>query len=162
MNYFVIYSRHDISRNWPENNAPVGTRCVDWYNDLERDALLEETGPLHVGLFPTVFVRTEAWTDYTQGLTDAVGIDAQWTPVYEPEDWDAVDVAIADYADRVVRGWASVNDIPVEENLIWTDPPEVSEGQVAVHAGWSETENGWMRVWRIVEVEGDTKDGSNE
>lgn len=161
MNTFVIYSRHDHSRNW--NHAPDGTWYIDWYDKKARANLIDETGPLHVGLFPTVFIWTDAWTEHATHSAETWDHDKQWTAIHKPNSWDDVDVAVADYADRTLRGWTATGDIPPVGPLTWSEPPDVEDGQFVMHDGWDDDgDGGWVRRWRVEEDVDADGDGSDD
>jgi len=149
MKILVVYSRHDFSRNWPSEHVPEGVQCLDWYDFELRKEILNQTGPLHVGLFPTIFIWTEQWSDYTNGLTNSVINESQWLSIIEPDNWQIVENTIKDYEDRSLRGWADIDDIPPDVRLIWTDPPEVEKGETVQHDGWGMTEDGAIRKWVV-------------
>lgn len=151
MKPLIVYSRHDLSRNWYSDHAVAPFKLLDWYDIEARSNAVEEYGDLQIGLFPTVFIWSDSWVDYSLGLQERVDVPAQCVPVIEPTNWIDVEYAIADYADRAQRGWCR-SGVPPEGTLIWTDPPEVQDGQVAVHDGWLETSDGWVRLWGIKEL----------
>lgn len=146
----VVYSAYDQSRHWVEQ-VPDDVRVVNWYDLDARQSLLNDTGPLHVGLFPTVFLWAEPWTQHGTHDDSTVEHEAGWVPVHAPDDWAAVEAAQSDYADRAERGWTATGDIPAEGPLTWTEAPTPPAGHIAVHDGWDAEGDGWVRRWRTEE-----------
>lgn len=153
MNTFVIFSRHDQSRDW--QHEPEGTPRVDWYDRQARQQLLEQTGPLHVGLFPTVGIHVEPYVDYTDGEQQ---IKAGWVLVHAPDTWADVEAVQADYVDRTERGWADFVNKPETGDLSWTQPPETSDDEIAVPSWVGNETEGWVLTWDVKPIEGDDND----
>jgi len=152
MNEVIVYSRHDESRDWVAQNAPAGATSFDWY-DVQDRSHLRSLVPLRPRVFPTVFIWVDAWDEYLPELMGTHHHEPEWVPVYLPDSWDDVESMKHDYALRSQRGWVRAGMPPDEGDIVWSEPPQVSEDEAVYLSDWAKDESGaWVPEWGVEAV----------
>ncbi|MGB1271923.1 MAG: hypothetical protein ACPG5T_07615, partial [Endozoicomonas sp.] len=60
----ILHNPHDKeSRDWVAIHATTEDTVLDWYDENDRQAWLDNGGNLEISAFPSVAVETPEWTD---------------------------------------------------------------------------------------------------